>query len=140
MVVIVVVFCGFFLFKEAFKFAFKEREITKLTAPMTVKLEEIYGIQLPETVEFKKGEYHPALHDSTMYLWFDVAEKDFEIMFMEGFWKDDQSIYYNDSDAGFSVSGTKYSASLRYTYIKYSYPENGRISVFLSGTKGIKDS
>jgi hypothetical protein len=105
---------------------------------MTEELEEIYGIQLPETVEFKKGEYHPALHDPTLYLWFNVAEKDFGSMFMEGFWSDYKPIIYSDSKAGFSVSGTKYSENLRYTYIKYSYPESGRISIFLSGAKDIR--
>jgi hypothetical protein len=121
-------------FVNLIPYTYRATEITKLTPSLTENLEETYCIRLPESTEFVKGIYQPAFQDSTIRLWLDIAEEDFESIFIGDFWSELPSYSWSDSQEGFQVAGSKDSV---YGGILYSYPENGRVSLYLIGMKKI---
>lgn len=116
-------------------YIYKAIEITELSPSLKENLEDIYFIRLPKSTEFIEGIYQPAFQDPTMQLWFDVAEEDFESIFIGDFWSEPPTTSSGDSQEGFSIAGSKDSI---YCVILHSHPENGRISLYLIGTKIIR--
>jgi len=70
---------------------YRGNETTELTPRMIEKLENSYGMRLPESTEFIKGVSMPAFQDPTTQLWFNVAEEDFESIFIGDIWIDSET-------------------------------------------------
>jgi len=107
--------------------------IVELNNRQIQRLEDIYGMRLPESVEVVNGIRIPAFQDSRTHIWFDIAEEDFETIFLDGFW-DEPKLRNNPFSAGY----IEFTAIGRVWYIgdeggiagvNYSYPENGMIHI-----------
>ena len=129
----------FYFLKPRHPFFYREKEFTELTPHMIEQFENdrVFRFYFPESTEFIKGKFSPKKYHYSKgtELWFNVAEEDFESIFVEHFhgWHEDEYYMSNyDKRAGFQCVGRRLSSNADYNYaeIYYSYPENGTIKIY----------